>query len=68
MKIDHAIDRRAEDVSRDSGHLLCRVERVLDNVGGEILNAAVDNMGVHGRIAVAVGLRLRQRRTGTRSP
>jgi len=53
MKIDHAIDYKAEDVSARLKDICpAGLNAYFDNVGGEILNAAVDNMAIHGRIAV----------------
>lgn len=53
LKIDAAIDYKSEDVSARLAEICPGGLNVyFDNVGGEILNAAVDNMAIHGRIAV----------------
>lgn len=53
LRVDAAIDYKSEDV-RARLKALCPdgIHAFFDNVGGDILDAAVDNMAVRGRIAL----------------
>jgi NADPH-dependent curcumin reductase CurA len=51
--VDHAIDYKSENVSKRLGALCPQgVDVFFDNVGGEILQAVMDNIAVKGRVAV----------------
>ncbi|HYZ48191.1 MAG TPA: NADP-dependent oxidoreductase [Sphingomonas sp.] len=50
--VDRAIDYKAEDVTAALADVGGGVDVYFDNVGGEILDAALANMALYGRIAV----------------
>ncbi|WP_187972534.1 NADP-dependent oxidoreductase [Aquibium microcysteis] len=53
LKLDGAIDYKSEDVSKRLGELCPKgVDVFYDNVGGDILQAVMENVAVHARIAV----------------
>ena len=53
LHLDGAIDYKSDDVAARLGELCPQgVHMYFDNVGGAILDAVVDHMAVHGRVAV----------------
>jgi NADPH-dependent curcumin reductase CurA len=67
--VDAAIDYRAEDVAeRLSALCPSGIDLFFDNVGGEQLQAAVDNMADHGRIVLCGQISAYDRRDGAPGP
>jgi NADPH-dependent curcumin reductase CurA len=53
LGLDHAIDYKTQSVEQELRRLApSGVDAFFDNVGGDTLSAVVENMGIHGRIAL----------------